>query len=390
MEAGKLNIGDSIMPMYYVHENADHEYIYNTPIMRKESRHALKYTKASTNKIPTHILVYKYIHGNITPSNIIHHVDFNSRNNEPDNLVQVSHGDRTRIHWPEISKTSKFNSIESKIKGGRTTHLRFLNDPEFRARKSAVGKANMAALWNNPAWVESRKEISMKSAKKLAETYNSDPDIMLKRRKTVVTKGISLLMWNMFVNKDNTKITDINYEKLRRKYKCHDGKGKNIIPKYKTVLKYYGSLEDAIEAGRYYNHKVIKIEQIEYSGWVYDMEVPKYHNFAVAIDDNSCVFVHNCRSVHSEANAIIAASRESMKNATMYVYGYDMRIKGPVVNVNSCLMCKRMIINAGIERVVFADPDIGVPAKHGRYHAKSIMVQEWIDNDDSLDPEATY
>lgn len=97
-----------------------------------------------------------------------------------------------------------------------------------------------------------------------------------------------------------------------------------------------------------------------------------------------------CRAVHSESNAIIAASRESMKNATMYVYGYDTRIKGPVVNVNSCLMCKRMIINAGIERVVFADPDIGVPAKHGRYHAKSIMVQEWIDNDDSLDPEATY
>lgn len=98
----------------------------------------------------------------------------------------------------------------------------------------------------------------------------------------------------------------------------------------------------------------------------------------------------SCRSVHAEANAIISASRAEMKNATMYLYGFDTRSQSPVENVNSCLMCKRMIINAGIERVVFADPNIGIPAPHGRYHAKHVKVEEWIENDDSLDPEATY
>lgn len=57
-----------------------------------------------------------------------------------------------------------------------------------------------------------------------------------------------------------------------------------------------------------------------------------------------------CRSVHAEQNAIISAARRDMINSTMYVIGI-----GPgdeVLSDMPCLLCKKMILNAGIAQVV--------------------------------------
>ena len=59
-----------------------------------------------------------------------------------------------------------------------------------------------------------------------------------------------------------------------------------------------------------------------------------------------------CRSVHAEANAIIAASRSEMLGATLYLAGRDMRTGQLLTDTDSCSMCRRMIINAGIRQVV--------------------------------------
>ena len=88
-----------------------------------------------------------------------------------------------------------------------------------------------------------------------------------------------------------------------------------------------------------------------------------------------------CRSVHSEANAIISASRNEMLGATMYLVGKDFVTKEIVENASSCAMCKRMIINAGIEKVV---------VRLTKDEFKVINVSEWIDNDDSLSGELGY
>ena len=83
-----------------------------------------------------------------------------------------------------------------------------------------------------------------------------------------------------------------------------------------------------------------------------------------------------CRSVHAEANAIISASREKMIGATMYLVGTEASTGEYIVNSNSCSMCKRMIINAGIVKVYVRDD---------RDHYREILVQDWIDNDESLE-----
>ena len=56
-----------------------------------------------------------------------------------------------------------------------------------------------------------------------------------------------------------------------------------------------------------------------------------------------------CRSVHAEANAIIAASRDQMLGATIYLAGIDGRTGELVPDSCSCQMSKKLVINAGIE-----------------------------------------
>ena len=88
-----------------------------------------------------------------------------------------------------------------------------------------------------------------------------------------------------------------------------------------------------------------------------------------------------CRSVHAEANAIISASRAQMLGADMYLAGVDAVTGDYIPNSNSCSMCKRQIINAGIARVFVRDNE-------NEY--RTIEVQDWIDNDDSLSGTRGY
>ncbi len=88
-----------------------------------------------------------------------------------------------------------------------------------------------------------------------------------------------------------------------------------------------------------------------------------------------------CRSVHSEANAIIAAPREQMLGSTLYMC-CTSPVDGSIMpGTTSCMMCKRQIINAGIARVIGRDD---------RENYRVIDVSEWIENDDSLGGKTGY
>ena len=60
-----------------------------------------------------------------------------------------------------------------------------------------------------------------------------------------------------------------------------------------------------------------------------------------------------CRSVHAEQNAIINAARAgvSLLGGNMYLYGSTPGKDGPI-DALPCFICKKMIINAGLERVI--------------------------------------
>ena len=58
-----------------------------------------------------------------------------------------------------------------------------------------------------------------------------------------------------------------------------------------------------------------------------------------------------CVAVHAEANAIISASRNEMIGSTLYLYGFEGFDK-PIDNPEPCIMCNRLIKNAGIDHVI--------------------------------------
>ncbi len=83
-----------------------------------------------------------------------------------------------------------------------------------------------------------------------------------------------------------------------------------------------------------------------------------------------------CRSVHAEANAIINAAREgvSVKDTQIYLYGENADTN-QVISSKPCKMCRRMIINAGIQKVIVQDKD----------NVREYSAQDWI-NENNQDP----
>ena len=66
-----------------------------------------------------------------------------------------------------------------------------------------------------------------------------------------------------------------------------------------------------------------------------------------------------CVAVHAECNAIISASRRDMLGAALYLYGFegfDHPIESPV----PCLICSRLIKNAGIAQVINREGEVAL------------------------------
>ena len=82
-----------------------------------------------------------------------------------------------------------------------------------------------------------------------------------------------------------------------------------------------------------------------------------------------------CRSVHAEANAIISAARKDCIGSTMYLAGINAKTGELLTQTTSCSMCRRLIINAGIDKIV---------CRTGRDSYTVTDVAEWVEQDDSL------
>jgi dCMP deaminase len=64
-----------------------------------------------------------------------------------------------------------------------------------------------------------------------------------------------------------------------------------------------------------------------------------------------------------------------MLGSTIYMVCVDAKSGELVSGTSSCMMCKRMVINAGISQVIVRDTN---------EEFRIINVNDWIDDDDSL------
>lgn len=65
-----------------------------------------------------------------------------------------------------------------------------------------------------------------------------------------------------------------------------------------------------------------------------------------------------------------------MIGATLYLAGRDMETGEYVENATSCSMCKRLVINSGIDKVIIRN-------SKDKYTVIDVQ-RDWIDDDDSL------
>jgi len=88
-----------------------------------------------------------------------------------------------------------------------------------------------------------------------------------------------------------------------------------------------------------------------------------------------------CRSVHAEANAIISAARRDMIGSTLYMTGIDAKTADLLEDTSSCSMCRRLIINSGIEKTVCRSSGGKITVVH---------IRDWVYNDDSIPESANF
>lgn len=59
-----------------------------------------------------------------------------------------------------------------------------------------------------------------------------------------------------------------------------------------------------------------------------------------------------CNSIHAEQNAILSANRDDLRDAALYLYGYDVEKDKEIEDARPCSICSKFIKQVGIARVV--------------------------------------
>ena len=88
-----------------------------------------------------------------------------------------------------------------------------------------------------------------------------------------------------------------------------------------------------------------------------------------------------CRSVHAEQNAMLSASRKDMIDSSMFLVGIRQDTGTYEDGASPCQICRKLIINSGIKYVY---------VRIDKEHYEQIVVENWINDDDSLNGITTY
>ena len=278
-----------------------------------------------------------------------HHIDFNKKNNNPDNLTQLSKDEHLALHRTWADKHLRTPEVLEKLKAIRQT-------PEFKdnIRKKLLAMSDVLSTRAKKQWQNQEYKKFMKQ--KFLEFYNSNEayritnkqkldqeqtkywsdekncELQAKRVSTYFKKHPeikkeyskiakqqwkekSLLEWRQqktkeqwtpeFRAKRKLALDKTHYHKtialakevIEKTGSIWNFDNERIVKKDKSILRldnfafrYFGGDPDLmIEAVENYNHKIKKITRLEEKFDVYDLEIPKTHNFAL----EAGIFVHN-------------------------------------------------------------------------------------------------
>jgi intein/homing endonuclease len=320
--ADELQPGQSLMPLYVrdsvSKKNGGTDTLDGYEMVQQNDGSGWQYTHKLVNESVTGG------HHEVTKTRVIHHIDYNKKNNNPSNLKEMTWYEHTKFHRDNLSTTLLRPDVIEKREKNR---IAALQGPEHRAKKSVQMTAQHAdkdSLMSQ--WVHGDK-IHEKMSEVMRQNWQ-DPEYREKKvaqiredmkRPDVKAKMSGENHWYSRKYKDYdiewlvSFCVENNVTTLNQWGKKHPNSVSEICPTgeryvrklinehgYKNWKEFYKDRVFPITGVPIKNnHKVASVEEIvlETSIPVYDVEVEGLHNFAVCLsNDNheeSFIFVHN-------------------------------------------------------------------------------------------------
>jgi len=305
--ANNLMSGDSLMPLYKRFDKRGYEEIKNNNNYKWHKTHQL------SGKLKYGENIYKS-----KTKNVIHHIDFNKLNNEPDNLVLMEKNEHIIFHANLMKENWKNDEWVEKMKIVSSKNMKKLkeiqlNDDEYFIFLSDL----MKTRWENGEFdYQIGSTLSEETKKKISISINDkwkDNEWSKKTRKILSDKGkkqwqdddyrlkmskVSKENWTKPEYREKVFQFDSNFNKKLWENPEHRKKVSEAVSKRNKIYAIYKKSEyfNKISYKEYkdtYNHKIVSVNivDLEKVVSVYDFYSPETNNFALS----SGVFVHNSR-----------------------------------------------------------------------------------------------
>ncbi len=302
-----LDIGDSLMPFEWIYVKNNNSKSYHEQI--EQSDGSWKFT---------HGVVMEEVTGRKSNSEeFIHHGDFNSLNNKPSNLERLSNTDHIRKHgqsWKGVPKTKEHSAkVGKKVKiwwDNLTEEERRIQSDKVsvaqkgiwkrdgykdKMTKRKLGSGNLRKSLTNEYMID----ICLKSntLREASDKLNCSYMLIFRRLKNLGYKGFSGLKSKHNKKSNRIFISNSEFFSICDSEDSGCAVADKVGCSFTTV---YNKLKKVGYAGfRDYknrnNHRVVSVKFYGYED-VYDIEVPKYHNFGLECG----VFVHNSSYIQQQ------------------------------------------------------------------------------------------
>lgn len=336
--ASQLKKGDSLMPFY-------------TKISNKKSDSLKGYEKVYNPASNYHKFTHRVVSEEIRDLEIekgineiieTHHVDFNKKNNNPNNLLRLTRSEHRKLHLKHMDKTimrpdviaKRYKSLQkylrsdkrkkylsSKMKGIYPEAFKKYNNSALHSSHNNLRSYKMKKKWGTESFTQKVKQsmsikFNYECFNRIKEVILDKPEFCLSKKKLSDCLKNDVVFVKEFTNcnQDTRRniIKAINRNTLITLIEKHIGKTYynfclELHPQLKNNNKFKKSVAISKGKSKIINHKVISVVELEEISDVYCMEVRGFdnghdrHNFPICSRNNdgeytrNGVFVSNCK-----------------------------------------------------------------------------------------------